>query len=217
MRGSGTVRLRWPRSDRDDAHIQEAKSRSCKGPEELAVFGAGHRVRGDRRQGRSRLNSHVWLWCRWGRTSVDAFQHHDGERKLDASAQRRAPGGAGSRPRSPVSARSFACLSTHPRSSPAEPCGSLPVNWPHGLARPAHAGALPPGAAGGGAPGVPLRTARPQVRTEPGALPVAAPAAPGEPHLRPAPRSPRGELTVATRHPVASDAPIQPVFARAIE
>ncbi|MFF3358069.1 BTAD domain-containing putative transcriptional regulator [Streptomyces sp. NPDC002917] len=81
------------------------------------MFGAGHRVRGDRRQGRSRLNSHVWLWCRWGRTSVDAFQHPDGERKLDASAQRRAPGGAGSRPRSPVSARSFACLSTHPIES----------------------------------------------------------------------------------------------------
>ncbi|MGW9136181.1 BTAD domain-containing putative transcriptional regulator [Streptomyces sp. NPDC055681] len=78
-------------------------------------------------------------------------------------------GWAGSRPRSPVSATSFACLSTHPRSSPAEPCSSLPVNWPHGLARPAHAGAPPLGAAGGALQV--YRSAQPVLRSELGLQP----------------------------------------------
>lgn len=125
-------------------------------------------------------------------------------------------GWTSSRPRSSASARSFACLSTDPRSSPAEPCGSLPVK-PAARPRP------PCPCRCGTARSSRRRPSRCTAPHSPSSGPNWAWSPAGRcagctsrSSLLTASRPPRGELTVATRHPVASEAPIQPVFARAI-
>lgn len=213
---AGIPRLRWPRSDRDDAHVQETKSRSCKSPGELAVFGAGRRVRGGPSSRMIQVEQSCAALVQVGPDISECFPTSLWCKQVGRFCAMASSGWTSSRPRSSASARSFACLSTDPRSSPAEPCGSLPVKP---AARPRPPCPCRCGTARSGR----RRPSRCTAPHSPSSGPNCAWSPAGRcagctsrSSLLTGSSISRGELTVATRHPVASEAPIQPVFARAI-